>query len=69
MLDRFIIIRVSVNMDVFMNGNSPESLWGDKVSLEEDEAESSDIFVTSMENNFKVGSKVVDAILDGTISD
>lgn len=69
MLDRLIIIRVSVNIDVFMNGTSPESLWGDKVSLEEDEEETSDIFATGMENNFKVGSKVVDAILDGTISD
>ena len=27
MLDRFIVIRDSVNMDVFMNGASPESLW------------------------------------------
>ena len=29
MLDRYIIIRDSVNLDVFICGETPESLWGD----------------------------------------
>ncbi len=70
MLDRFIIIRDSVNTDVFMNGASPESLWDpnfeDSIASEES-VESADIFATAMENNFKVGSVVVNAILDGTL--
>lgn len=70
MLDRFIIIRDSVNTDVFMNGASPESLWDpnfeDSLASEES-VESADIFATAMENNFKVGSVVVNAILDGTL--
>ena len=32
----------------------------------ESSVESADIFATAMENNYKVGSVVVDAILDGT---
>lgn len=69
MLDRFIIIRDSVNMDVFMNGQTPENLWGDEVNLlaSDDGEESADIFYTAMENNFKVGSIVIDAILAGEL--
>lgn len=69
MLDHYIIIRDSVNMDVFMNGVTPEYLWaGIEDSLSsEDSVESADIFATAMENNYKVGSIVVDAILDGTL--
>lgn len=69
-LDRYIIIRDSVNMDVFMLGATPESLWDpnfeDSLASEES-VEAADIFRTAMENNFKVGSVVVDAILDGTL--
>lgn len=32
-LDRLIILRVSVNMGVFMLGAIPESLWGDAAAL------------------------------------
>ena len=69
MLDRYIIIRDSVNMDVFMNGTNPEYLWaGIEDSLSsEDSVEAADIFAVAMENNYKVGSVVVDAILDGTL--
>ncbi len=70
MLDRFIIIRDSVNMDVFMNGATPESLWDpnfEDTLASEESVESADIFATAMENNFKVGSVVVDAILNGTL--
>ncbi len=70
MLDRFIVIRDSVNTDVFMNGACPESLWDDdfKQSLaSESNVESADIFATAMKNNFAVGSVVVDAILNGEL--
>ena len=51
MLDRYIIIRDSVNTDAFMNGASPESLWDPNFvdSLASDESvESADIFATAM---------------------
>lgn len=68
MLDRYIIIRDSVNMDVFMNGVTAEGLWSADESLASEESvESADIFATAMENNFKVGSVVIEAILDGTL--
>lgn len=68
MLDRYIVIRDSVNMDVFMYGSTPESLWSVNEYLDSDESvESADIFATARKNNFLVGSKVVDAILDGTL--
>ena len=70
MLDRYIIIRDSVNTDEFMNGATPESLWDpnfDDSLASESSVESADIFATAMENNYKVGSVVVDAILNGTL--
>lgn len=70
MLDRFIIIRDSVNTDVFMNGASPDSLWDpnfDHSIANESNIESADIFATAMENNFKVGKVVIDAILNGEL--
>ncbi len=70
MLDRYIVIRDSVNTDVFMNGATPESLWDpdfDESLASESSVESADIFATAMENNYKVGSVVVDAILNGDL--
>ena len=70
MLDRYIIIRDSVNTDVFMNGASPESLWDPNFvdSLaSESSVESADIFATAMKNNFTVGHVVIDAILNGEL--
>ena len=70
MLDRYIIIRGSVNMDVYMKGSTPESLWvkGSSAELEsEDSEEAADIFPVAMENNFKVGKVIIDAILGGQI--
>ena len=68
---RFIIIRDSVNMDTFMMGTTPESLWDpeyEALSLaDEDNVEAADIFATAMKNNFAVGSVIIDAILDGTL--
>ena len=69
MLDKYIIIRDSVNMDMFMNGATPESLWDpthDETLASEDNIEAADIFATAMENNFKVGKVIIDAIANGT---
>ena len=68
MLDRLIIIRDSVNMDTFMQGATPESLWDPEYNSEvsdEDSEEYVDIFATARENNFVVGKTIIDAILEG----
>ena len=68
MLDRLIIIRDSVNMDVFMLGATPESLWGDaeaETLATEENIEAADIFMTAMKNNFNVGRIIIDEILAG----
>ena len=67
-MDRVIVLRVSVNMDVFVNGATPERLWDpeyDSSLKDEDSPEAADIFETAMKNNFTVGSAVIDAILAG----
>jgi len=66
MLDRYIIIRDSVNMDVFMLGTTPESLWGaqEHELAADSNVESADIFRTAMENNFVVGNVIIQAILN-----
>lgn len=66
MLDRLIILRGSVNMDVFMLGNTPETLWGDAEDIHisnQDNVEAADIFAVSMENTYKVGRIIIDTIL------
>ena len=68
MLDRLIILRDSVNMDAFMLGATPESLWGDAEAMDlasEDSVEAADIFAVAMKNNFEVGRIIVDKILLG----
>lgn len=70
MLDRLIILRAGVNMDVFPTGVTPEMLWGtasDDHLASEESMESVDIFATAMENCFVTGIVLIDAILDGTI--
>lgn len=70
MLDRLIILRVSVNMDVFSSGITPESLWGpesDDHIASKNGLESVDIFETAMQNCFNVGRVIIDAILEGTL--
>ncbi|MDO4805190.1 MAG: hypothetical protein Q4A32_10275 [Lachnospiraceae bacterium] len=70
MLDRFLVIRCSVDMDVFMNGMTPEKLWkeqGDTDLSDEENEESAGIFETAMYNNFKVGRQVIDALRSGEI--
>ena len=69
LLDRLIVIRCSVNMDLFPPDTTPESLWGDAYDdlAGEESEESADIFATAMENNFAVGRIIIDAILSGEL--
>ena len=68
MLDRYVIVRGSVNMLLFMNGDTPESLWGDEISFKSDDnKEVSDIFPTGIKNIFEVGKVIIDAYLDGSL--
>lgn len=71
LLDRFLSLRVSVNMDVFMNGDTPEKLWTkDYRTMDiasEDNVEACDIFETAMRNLFEVGRKVTDMLLQSDV--
>ena len=69
LLDHLIIIRDSVNMDVFMLGATPESLWGNAEAMDladEDSVEAADIFEVAMKNNFDVGKIIIDRIMAGS---
>ena len=69
LLDHYVIIRDSVNMLVFMGGATPENSWSEGISFQsEDNTETSDIFVTAMENNFKVGHIIIDAFRNGSLT-
>jgi len=63
--------KVKVNMDTFLKGESPESLWLDGVEFDdavtEDTGETLDIFEPGMENLSDVGQIVIDAILAGEL--
>ena len=68
LLDRYIILRDSVNIDIFMNGDSPESIWDTSFearATEDEQGEALDIFETAMWNNFRVGKVIIDKILSG----
>ena len=70
MLDRLIILRTGVNMDVFPDGVTPEILWGaesDDHLASEDSMESVDIFETAMQNCFAAGKVLIEAMRDGTL--
>lgn len=68
LLERLIAIRVSVNLDCYMNGATPEKLWSNNCfednMLEEDNEEGADIFETAMKNLFKVGKEIINVILE-----
>lgn len=68
MLDRVISLRVIVNMDVFLNGATPESTWGeyDRFSnkVKDENSETLDIFEPAMHNLFDTASIVIDKILE-----
>ena len=70
MLDRLIILRTAVNMDVFTLNTTPESLWGptaDDNLASDANKESVGFFDSAMHNNFAVGKTVIQAILDGKL--
>lgn len=70
LFDRFIAIRASVNTDVFMNKDTPETLWQEgfmEIVEKDDSAELGDIFPVAMKNCFAVGKIIIESILDGTI--
>ena len=73
MFDRLIALRVIVNMDIFLNGETPESIWGEYDSyndkVKEENSETLDIFEPAMHNLFDAGSIVIDSILEGTIGE
>lgn len=69
-LHRLIILRASVNLDIFTDGMTPETLWGTQAGAafdSDDGAESADIFATAMRNHFCVGKKIIDAVLHGEL--
>ncbi len=69
MLDRLIILRYSVNLDVFFPGMTPERLWYESIDniAAESSTESINIFPIATENNFKVGKVLIEAILNGEL--
>ncbi len=65
-----IILRVSVNMDVFPSGITPEMLWAPETDdhlASQNSMESVDIFETAMQNCFEAGKVLIGAILDGSL--
>ncbi len=72
MLDRVISLRTIVNLDVFLDGATPESTWGEYDSfgdkVENNNDETLDIFEPAMHNLFDTGSIVIDGILEGAFN-
>lgn len=71
MLDRLISLRVIVNADIFLNGETPESTWGEydsfDVRVREPNTETLDIFEPAMHNFFDAASIVIDKIPEGEL--
>ena len=69
--DRVISLRVIVNLDTFLKGESPEQLWLDHSDyasqVTEENSETLDIFEPAMGNLFDAGQIVIDALLAGEI--
>ena len=69
LLDRMISLRVVVNTDLFMPGETPENTWGEVASFSEKvqttNNETLDIFEPAMYNLFDTAAIVIDAILAG----
>ena len=69
--DRVISLRVVVNLDTFLKGESPEQLWLDDSDyasqVTEENSETVDIFEPAMGNLFDAGQIVIDAILAGEL--
>ena len=71
LLSHVISLRVVVNLDTFLKGESPEQLWLDNSDyasqVSEENTETLDIFEPGMENLFDTGKIVIDAILEGEL--
>jgi hypothetical protein len=69
--DRVVSLRVVVNMDTFLAGVTPESLWlgndGFNETVDEGTTETLDIFEPAMDNLFDTASIVIDAALAGDL--
>ena len=69
--DRVISLRVIVNMDTFLKGESPEQLWLDEEDFADgasaENGETVDIFKPGMKNLFDTARIIIDAILAGAI--
>ena len=69
--DRVISLRVVVNLDTFLKGESAEQLWdfgsdyNNKVT--EENSETLDIFEPGMANLFDIGQIVIDSVLAGEL--
>ena len=68
MLDRLLIFRASVNMDVFLDGATPENTWVNSEFLVSADGFDgfSDIFEVAMKSEFRAASTVINAILSGS---
>jgi purine nucleoside permease len=65
LLDRYIGLRVNVNMDVFTGSMTPENTWGDEVEetlLADDET--AGCFQDNMKNLFEVSNIVIDYLMN-----
>ena len=64
---------IRVNMDLFLDDETPESTWGEydnyNNKVTEENPETLDIFEPAMHNLFDTASIVIDSILDGTIGE
>ena len=70
LLDRLIILRVAVNMDVFPGDTTPEMLWASETDdhvASSGSLESVDIFETGMKTCFVTGKVLVDSIRKGDL--
>lgn len=65
--DKLLALRVSVNLDCYMYGATPEKLWSgnsfEDNMMEDDNEEGGDIFDTAMHNLFEVGKEIVNVIM------
>jgi len=70
-LDRLILLRAQVNLDVFLDNQTPDELWGEGYAyndaVKDVNQETLDIFEPAMHNMFDVEKIVVDAMLDGSL--
>lgn len=68
MSDRLIVLRFVTNLDLFMPGLSPESVWDpNRKSNSRAEVKTSTDFFVPLTNHLKVTKAIIDAILDGSL--